>query len=124
MANSIVINCQSPRFTKANSNKDEQFVDNTGRRHLPCGWSRDGLETFNKLAKEVHHDRQKHGEEFDKAFKESIEQEMASNNKTGKRKRNCIDTYNDLNEQELITNNGEDSDDEEQGWVMENVFTV
>jgi hypothetical protein len=36
------------------------------------------------------------GEDFDEAFKESIEQEMASTNKTGKMKRYCIDTYNDL----------------------------
>lgn len=92
---------------------------------MPCGWSKEGLQTFNKLAKEVYSDRQKNGEEFNKAFKESIEQEMASNNKTGKRKRNCIDTYNDLNEQQLITKDGEDdSDEEDGGWVMENVFTV
>ena len=91
---------------------------------MPCGWSKEGLQTFNTLAKEVYKDHQKHGEEIDKAFKESIEQEMASNNKTGKRKRNCIDTYNDLNEQELIKKDEEDSDEEEGCWVMENVFTV
>jgi predicted AAA+ superfamily ATPase len=91
---------------------------------LPCGWSKEGLQTFNALAKEVYKDRQKHDEEIDKAFKENIEQEMASNNKTGKRKRNCIDTYNDLNEQEMIKKDEEDSDEEEGCWVMENVFTV
>jgi hypothetical protein len=44
-----------------------------------------------------------HGEDFDKkAFKEHIEQEMTSANKTGKRKRNCINAYNeDVNEGEL-----------------------
>ena len=47
-----------------------------------------------------------HGEEFDNAFKETIEKEMASTNKTGKRKRNNIDTYNDLNEGELIIKEG------------------
>jgi hypothetical protein len=69
---------------------------------LPCGWSQDGVQTFNKLAKEVSTDCQKHDEEFDKAFRKSIEQEMTSTNKTGKRKRNYIETYNDLNEGELI----------------------
>ena len=44
---------------------------------LPCGWSKDGLETFNQLAKEVSIDRKEHGEEFDNAFKTNIEQEMA-----------------------------------------------
>ena len=95
---------------------------------MPCGWSKDGLQTFNALAKEVHIDRKEHGEEFDKAFKKSIEQEMAStSNKTGKRKRNCIDTYNDLNEEgELMTSKDEDNSDEEQEekWVKENVFVV
>jgi hypothetical protein len=90
---------------------------------LPCGWSKEGLEAFNKLAKDIYSDRQKHGEEFNKAFKESIEQEMASNNKTGKRKRNCTETYNDLNEQQMITKDGEDSD-EEDSWVRKNVFVV
>jgi ketopantoate reductase len=89
---------------------------------LPCGWSKVGLQTFNKLAKEVYADCQKHGEEFDKAFKERIEQEMASTNKTGKRKRNYIDTYNDLNQGEQIMKDGEESDEED--WVRKYVFTV
>jgi hypothetical protein len=123
--------CQPPRFTKATTtNKADQFVASKGTSyiaHMPCGWSKDGLQTFNALAKEVHIDRKEHGEEFDKAFKKSIEQEMAStNNKTGKRKRNCIDTYNDLNEGELMTSKDEDNSDEEQEgkWVRENVFVV
>ena len=53
---------------------------------------------------------------------------MASTNKAGKRKRNCIETYNDLNEAELIMNKDdeENSGDEEQeeGWVSKNVFVV
>jgi hypothetical protein len=93
---------------------------------LPCGWSKDGLETFNKLAKEIHNNRKDHGEEFDKAFKDKIEQEMASINKTGKRKRNCINTYNDLNEGGLIINKQEDNseEEEEEEWVTTNVFVV
>jgi hypothetical protein len=93
---------------------------------LPCGWSRDGLEIFNQLAKEVYINRKEHGEEFfDKAFKKSFEQERASTNKTGKRKRNdCINTYNDLNgEGEFIIMDEENSDSkEEEQWVAKNVF--
>jgi hypothetical protein len=46
--------------------------------HLPCGWSKDGLQTFNQLAKEVYISCTAHGEEFDKVFKKTIEEEMAS----------------------------------------------
>jgi hypothetical protein len=52
---------------------------------------------------------------------------MASTNKTGKRKRICIHTYNDLNQAELnMIKDEENSDDEEQddGWVSKNVFRV
>ena len=94
---------------------------------MSCGWSKDGLQTFNQLAKEVYKNRKEHGEEFDKALKKSIKQEMASSNKTGKRKRNCIDTYNDLNEAELIMNKDEENsgdEEQEEGWVSKNVFIV
>jgi hypothetical protein len=93
---------------------------------LPCGWSKDGLQTFNQLAKEVNKNRQEHGEEFDKAFKKTIEEEMASTNKTGKRKRNCIDTYNDLNEGALVKNDEESSGVEvdQEDWVSKHVFLV
>ena len=90
--------------------------------HLPCGWLKDGLQTFNQLTKEVYISCKEHGEEFDKAFKKTIEEEMASTNKTGKRKRNCIDTYNDLNEGELIIKEEEHSDEEH--WVSRNVFFI
>jgi hypothetical protein len=92
------------------------LVNKAGTSHLPCGWSKDGLRTFNQLATEIYKNRNEHGEEFDKAFKKSIEEEMASTNKTGKRKRSCIDIYNDLNEGELIIKDEESSDDEH--WVM------
>jgi hypothetical protein len=104
------------------------LVNNEGTSHLPCGWSKEGLQTFNQLAKEVYKNRNEYGEEFDKAFKKSIEEEMASTtNKAGKRKRNCIETYNDLNQAELIMNkDNENNGDEEQdeGWVSKNVFIV
>ena len=80
------------------------------------------------MAKEVYKNRNEYGEEFDKAFHESIQEEMASTNTAGKRKRNCIETYNDLNEAEMIMNKDdeEDSGDEEQeqGWASKNVFMV
>jgi hypothetical protein len=47
---------------------------------------------------------------------------MASTNKTGKRKRNNIDTYNDLNEGELIIKEEENGDEEH--WVSKHVFLV
>ena len=110
-------------------NKADQFGHNDGTRShpLPCGWSKDGLQTFNQLAKEVYKNRQEHGEEFDKAFKNALEEEMASTNKTGKRKRNNIDTYNDLNEGALIMKDAEscgEEEEEEEEWVTKNVFTV
>ena len=120
--------CQSPRFTNKATNKTNQSVYSENASTLPCGWTKDGLQTFNQLAKEVYKNRNEHGEEFDKAFQESIQEEMASTNTAGKRKRNCIETYNDLNEAEMIVNkeDEENSGDEEQeqGWVSKNVFMV
>ena len=95
---------------------------------MSCGWSKDGLQTFNQLAKEIYKNRNEHGEEFDKAFKKSIQEEMASTNRAGKRKRNCIETYNDLNEAEMIMNKDDEENSgdekEEKGWVSKNVFLV
>jgi len=91
---------------------------------LQCGWSKDGLQTFNKLAREIYIDRKEHGEAFDSAFKKNMEQQMESTNKNGKRKRNCIDTYNDLNQGHLITNNEEEGGDKEEEWVAKNMFKV
>ena len=105
------------------------MVNNAGTRsHLPCGWSKDGLQTFNQLAKEIYKNRNEHGEDFDKAFKKSIEEEMASINRAGKRKRNCIETYNDLNQAQLIMDKDNedcsDHEEQEEGWVSENMFVV
>jgi hypothetical protein len=51
---------------------------------------------------------------------------MASSvmNKNGKRKRNCIDTYNDLNKTQLIMKDENVSDDERDEWVRKNSFHV
>ena len=97
------------------------------QRHLPSGWNRNGLETFNNLAREVLQDHKKHGVEFDKAFKISCEEaKMSCTNTTHKRKRNYIDTYSDLNggkgiksEEEHIYNDGK-----AENWVAEHVFLV
>jgi hypothetical protein len=93
---------------------------------LPCGWSQEGLRTFNEFAKEISKDRKKHGEEFEKEFKVRIEQQIenSTTNKNGKRKRNCIDTYNDLNEGQFIITTEEDSDKEKDDWVVKNGYEV
>ena len=93
---------------------------------LPCGWSQEGLITFNTLAKEISQDRIENDESFNEAFKKSMENEMAISalNKNGKRKRECIDTYNDLNEGQLIHRDEEDSDEEDDPWVRKNSFMV
>ena len=53
---------------------------------------------------------------------------MASTNRAGKRKINCIETYNDLNQAELIINKDNedcsDHEEQEEGWVSENIFVV
>jgi hypothetical protein len=94
---------------------------------LPCGWSQDGLYTFNALAREISKDRKEHGDEFEKAFKMTIQQQTlnSASNMNGKRKRNCIDTYNDLNENDFIVNNEEESDnDSNNEWVTKNEFYI
>jgi hypothetical protein len=49
---------------------------------------------------------------------------MASRKKTGKRKRNCIETYNDLNDKEMMKNYKEGNVEEDKGWVAKNLFIV
>jgi hypothetical protein len=44
---------------------------------VTCGWSKQDLQTFNQLAREIFVSCKEDGEDFDKAFKEHIEQEMA-----------------------------------------------
>jgi hypothetical protein len=57
---------------------------------LSCGWSREGLETFNVLANEVINDRHEHGKEFDNDFKENIKQELATKYKTKKERETTL----------------------------------
>ena len=53
---------------------------------------------------------------------------MASTNKAGKRKRNSIETYNDLNQAELIMNkdeeNNSDEEQEQEEWVSKKLFVL
>ena len=53
---------------------------------------------------------------------------MTSTHKAGKRKRNCIETYNDLNQAELFMNKDNeacsDREEQEEGWVSENMFVI
>jgi hypothetical protein len=49
---------------------------------------------------------------------------MASTKKTGKRKRNGIETYNDLNEEEMKQNYEDQNVEENEGWVARNLFIV
>lgn len=89
---------------------------------MPCGWSKEGLETFNVFANEVIIDRHDHGKQFDNDFKANIKQELATKYKTKKRKRNYIDTYSDLMDGEHMIKNEEDS--EEENWVSRKGFAV
>jgi hypothetical protein len=92
---------------------------------VTCRWSKQGLQTFNQLAREIFISCKEDGEVFDKAFKEHTEQEMASTKKTGKRKRNCIETYNDLSEEEETKRNYEEGNvEEDKGRVAKNLFIV
>jgi hypothetical protein len=68
--------------------------------------------------------RKEDREDFDKTFKEHIEQETASTKKTGKRKRNCIETYNDLNDEEMKRNYKEGNVEQNEGWAAKNLFIV
>ena len=67
------------------------------------------MQTFNRLAREVDSDRKAHGSSFEKAFKRMIDEEMANSKKSEKRKREYVDTYNDLQAAEMA-----DSEDDEQ----------
>ena len=67
---------------------------------MPYGWSNKGLEAFSSICKDIQRDRTKHGEEFDKAFKEVMKLLEAENEKKSKkRKKDGMDVYNDLNQE-------------------------
>jgi hypothetical protein len=73
---------------KKNTNKDKSPLDTTERaRKIGDSSCREEREY-------------KSPREFT-SIQEGIEQEIASTKKTGKRKRNCIETCNNLNEEEM-----------------------
>jgi hypothetical protein len=115
-------------FTQTRQSVDRtDSVASTWKSHLPSGWSKDGLLTFNKLAKEVQADRDKHGLEFDMFFKKKMN-EMAIVPKSRKRKIECVDIYNDLDKGANLTEQNDDNNDDEsttsEQWVTKNVFSV
>ena len=65
-------------FTKANSKGKQHVNKDANKSYLPCGWSKDGLQTFNELANEVIIDRNERGNAFDNEFKETVKQELSS----------------------------------------------
>jgi hypothetical protein len=67
------------------------------------------MQTFNRLAREVDSNRKEHGSSFEKAFKKKIDEEVANSKRSEKRKREYVDTYNDLQAAEMA-----DSEDDEQ----------
>jgi hypothetical protein len=74
---------------------------------------------------EVKINRKQLGQEFDKVFKESMEETMICTSKTAKRKRNCIETNNDLNyEEQIIVNREKWDEEEEEEWVAMNSFAL
>ena len=59
---------------------------------MPYGWSSKGLEAFSLICKGIERDRTKHGDEFDKAFKEVMKLE-AENEKKSKKERMKVWMY-------------------------------
>jgi hypothetical protein len=55
----------------------------------------------------------------------SLSNTESASNKNGKQKHNCIDTYNELNKNDFIVNNEEESDnDSNNKWVTKNELYV
>ena len=106
-------------FTRPNK-EGNKFVNN--KTYLPCGWSKEGLQTFNELANEVIIDRKEHGSEFDNKYKERVKQDLANTYKAKKRKRHCVDTYSDLLDGEVMVEFQEH--DDEDNWVNRKKFAV
>jgi hypothetical protein len=100
---------QKPRYT------------NTGLQ-VPYGWTKEGLETFSTIAREIEADRDKHGTEFDNDFKEAMKEEVEKENRDRKRKHERLEVYNDLNKDKWKTQEGESS--EEETWAARNEFEL
>jgi hypothetical protein len=111
---------QPPKFTvprKGKRNCDE------GKKYCLNGWSNEGLDMFNKIAKAVMLDHKKRGEEFDQEFKDKMEEEAMKKMRSNKKqKRIQIITYNDLNGAAQLNSEEEYSEEEEE--VSIKVFEV
>jgi hypothetical protein len=92
--------CQKPPYT------------NTGLQ-MAYGWSKEGLKTFTKIAKEIETNRDMHGTEFDNIFKEAMKEKVKKENKK-KRKHGGMEVYNDLNKDKWNTEEGDSSEEETQ----------
>jgi hypothetical protein len=87
------------------ANKADQFVNNEGTDHLPCGWSKDGLCTFNQLSKEVYKNCNEHGEEFDKVFKKASRKKWPAPRKVAKERENhnYVSVYSRVTTKHMLT---------------------
>jgi hypothetical protein len=111
---------QPPKFTVPRKGKNR-----CDEKRMNClnGWSNEGLEMFNKIAKAVMQDHKKRGEEFDQEFKEKMEEETMNKMRSNKKqKRIQIATYNDLNGAAELDSEEEHSEEEEE--VIMKVFEV
>ena len=89
---------------------------------MPYGWSSKGLETFSLICKDIERDRTKHGEEFNKAFKEVMKLEAENEKKSKKRKNEGMDVYNDLNKEK--GKQEEDYSSDEEPWATRNQIQI
>jgi rubrerythrin len=86
-------------------------------------WSSKGLEASSLICKDIQRDRTKHGDEFDKVFKEVMKLEAESEKKSKKRKKDGMDVYNDLNKEKGKPEEGSYSSNEEP-WVATNQIQI
>ena len=92
---------------------------------MKYGWSTKGLEAFSSISKEIQRDRNKHGGEFDKAFKEVMKKEAESAKKSKKRKKDGMNVYNDLNEDNQKKGEQEEHySSEEETWAARNFIEI
>jgi hypothetical protein len=89
---------------------------------MAYGWSSKGLEAFSSICKDIERDRTKHGDEFDKAFKEVMKLEAENETKSKKRKKDGMDVYNDLNKEKGKPE--EDYSSDEEPWAATNQIEI
>ena len=86
------------------------------------GWNDDGVKLFNKIVKRICKDRKKHGKEFDQAFTQRMlrHKDEGTNKYKKKRKRDMVNTYNDLKGDEESSEESleSDEDSENEGYQV------